>query len=319
MDNILYQFIADRNTPILDNIQKYCIIENKDELSIIKTTFHFLEGIKKRLDNSFIRLCMEHILRNADENTKKTFSLFDITQIRVTKGCETIVQNAKERLKKIEGGKGAITELMYYLINSNKTEYEKCQDLCIMISKAKDVLYMIMLTGLYTSEESGISIGYKNHLGDKITHIYTRANFIQDIELINAQYDNLLNEEKENFPNREKQEYKNTSKDKEEMIRNILKLSITRKEDKICSIFEYLDSAKEVIHTARNKKETTGAICLALTENNIFKENLKFNEIMSIMSEYWEVNKPAYGKPGKYECTMIDLKNKYLFIEKGII
>lgn len=47
MDNILYQFIADRNTPILDNIQKYCIIENKDELSIIKTTFHFLEEIKK--------------------------------------------------------------------------------------------------------------------------------------------------------------------------------------------------------------------------------------------------------------------------------
>ena len=39
MDNILYRFIADRNTPILDNIERYCISENKDKLTVVRIVF----------------------------------------------------------------------------------------------------------------------------------------------------------------------------------------------------------------------------------------------------------------------------------------
>lgn len=63
MDNILYRFIADRNTPILDNIERYCISENKDKLTVVRIVFDFLESIKPQLDNSFVRVCMEHIAK----------------------------------------------------------------------------------------------------------------------------------------------------------------------------------------------------------------------------------------------------------------
>ena len=77
MDNILYRFIADRNTPILDNIERYCISENKDKLTVVRIVFDFLESIKPQLDNSFVRVCMEHIAKDANENTKK-----DIVAVR---------------------------------------------------------------------------------------------------------------------------------------------------------------------------------------------------------------------------------------------
>ena len=142
MDNILYRFIADRNTPILDNIERYCISENKDKLTVVRIVFDFLESIKPQLDNSFVRVCMEHIAKDANENTKKTLLQFDASRIQTLKGCDDISRNTKEILKKVEGGKGNITELMYFLINSDKTEQEKVIKLETMVGKAKDWIYI---------------------------------------------------------------------------------------------------------------------------------------------------------------------------------
>lgn len=314
MDNILYRFIADRNTPILDNIERYCVSENKDELTVTRIVFYFLEGIKPLLDDSFVNLCMGYITKDADENTKKGLSLFNVTQIRILKGHEDADNSSKEILKRVEGGKGNITELMYLLINSDKTEWEKLCLLKGMQSRAKDKLYMFQITSLYTSEESGIEVGYINHLGDRITHIYTRSEFIQDIELVDAQYDDLA---KKKLNKAAEDESGNLAKHK--LISDIIKPRIITDEKKAGRIFNYLESASSVIREVRAKNATIGALCLAFHQFDIFKNKPSFTALLGILSEYWGVKKPAYNKPGEYESKLIELKNRHLFLDQGIV
>lgn len=319
MDNILCRFIADRNTPILDNIKRYCISENKDELTVIGIVFYFLEGIKSQLDDNFVKECIADITKRADKNTKKVFSHFNAAQIRVLKGCEDVAQRTKASLKGIESGEGSITELMYFIINSNKTEWEKVIELEAMIGKAKDWVYMVLLTGLYTSKDSGIEIKYANHVGDVITYIYNRLDFVQDIEIVNAQYDNLVERQNINGGNEEKKEHRDPTREKAELIRGILKPSIIRNEKKIDLIFNYLESGRVVIQGVRDKGKTTGALCLEFYKFDIFKQKPAFTELLGILSNYWGVKKPAYDKPKKYENKLIELKEKHLFLDQGLV
>lgn len=187
MENDLYRFIADRDTEIIDNIERYCTAQNKKRIDVVKITFYFLETIKKKLDNSFINICMEHILENATEKEKKAFSKPYSSMIYAGQNNNYL----KSKLKQIEKGRGNITELMFSLLNSKKTESEKLLTLAEAISCAQNELYAFLLTGLYTSEEAGISIKYINHVGDVITHIYTRAEFAVDYDIINEEYNRL--------------------------------------------------------------------------------------------------------------------------------
>lgn len=317
MENVLYKSIGDRSVDILRHIERYCLSENKSKLEVIRVVFDFLEGVKERLDDSFVKACLGEILCKSDENTKKAYQYENARMIRdIILNNEELAANFKNRLAAIEGGSGNVAAMLCNLLTTNKTEWEKMCMIGEMIELAKDPLYMTVLTGLYISEESGIKVEYIDHLGDTVTHIYSRMNFIQDIELVNAQYDDLTKEQKENSGKGE--EEKQGSPTKEEVLLDIIRPGIAQNDRKMESIFEYLDSAKEVIHAVKNKKETTGAICLALTECEIFIEQLRFDEILSSISKYCEVDKPAYGKPGKYEAKMIDLKYKHLFIERGI-
>ena len=285
MDNILYRFIADRNTPILDNIERYCISENKDKLTVVRIVFDFLESIKPQLDNSFVRVCMEHIAKDANENTKKTLLQFDASRIQTLKGCEDISRNTKEILKKVEGGKGNITELMYFLINSDKTEQEKVLKLETMVGKAKDWIYIALLTDLYTSESSGVKVEYVNHLGSKVTHIYTRLEFIQDIEMVNARYNDLA-KENQNKPKANNVVPQNINKQNisyKEIFRSPWKEN-TADFERILEINGYINTGQWV---GESKKKTELAeLYYCLKEHGVIAQDSESNQLNLLYNQF---------------------------------
>lgn len=324
MENTLYRFLADRNTSILDNIKRYCISENKNELDIIRTVFYFLEGIKRQLDDSFVKTCLGYILENANEDTKKAFMFFNANQVHcygniseldgeLKEQLKARADGEKEQLKAIEGKKGDITELMYYLLTTNKTEFEKVLMLKEMVARSKDVIYMTILTGLYISEESGIEIGYTNHIGQIITHIYTRLEFIQDYDIVAARYDVLAEKYKLENPQKKGEDY-----EKRTSVLNMIKPRIIRDDNKVREILEYLDDAQKIINLSKGKKEIVAAVSLAFWENNIFKDKPTFEQIINLLSCYWGVVPPAYKKPGKYQKPLLEIKARYHFIDRGL-
>lgn len=307
MDNILCRFIADRNTPILDNIERYCVSENKDELIIIRIVFNFLEGIKMQLDDSFIKACMRDILEKADEHTKRAFSYFGISQIRTIEGCESIAEITKEQLKKIEGGKGNVTELMYFLINSNKTEWEKFIMLQKMVDKASNMLYMAMLTDLYISEESGVSIGYIDHLGNKATHIYTRLQFIEDIELVNAQYDCLI-EGKQSKPKTNNTLLQITDKhaDSYEIIFRSPWKEHTASFEKVLESNGYIKDGQWIGES--KKKSELAELFYYLQEKGIIAQGEESKQLILLYSKFGLIVGKNNTKNGEY-CTIRGLIN----------
>lgn len=222
MENVLYKSIGDRSVDILRHIERYCLSENKSKLEVIRVVFDFLKGVKERLDDSFVKACLGEILCKSDENTKKAYQYENARMIRdIILNNEELAANFKNRLAAIEGGSGNVATMLCNLLTTNKTEWEKMCMIGEMIELAKDPLYMTVLTGLYISEESGIKVEYIDHLGDTVTHIYSRMNFIQDIELVNAQYDDLTKEQKENSGKGE--EEKQGSPTKEEVLLDIIR------------------------------------------------------------------------------------------------
>lgn len=193
MENDLYRFIADRYTPIMDNIEKYCVSNNKSKLDIVRVVFDFLQTVKIRLDEAFVDVCMSYILSNATENEKRMFFKPYLNMVSLNESNIQYNEMMKLHLKRIEGGKGNITELMYYAINSKEQETEKAINLFNMSTLANNELYMFLLAGMYMSEDAGIEIKYIDNVGNAVNHIYSRAEFIIDYETINGVYDELLN------------------------------------------------------------------------------------------------------------------------------
>lgn len=303
MDNILYRFIADRNTPILDNIERYCISENKEGLTIVRIVFDFLEGIKQRLDDSFVKVCIEHIAKDADEKTKKVLSRFNVAQIRTLKGGEKADNSSKDLLKKVEGGKGNITELMYFLINSDKTELEKVTKLGEMVGKAKDWLYITFLTGLYTSEDSGVKVEYINNVGDKVTHIYTRLQFIEDIELINEKYTYLI-KENQNKPKANNVVLQNTNISYKSVFRSPWKENTTDFE-RILETNGYINAGQWV---GESKKKTELAeLYYYLKENEVIAQGVESNQLNLLYNQFGLTIGKDNIKNGEY-CTIRALK-----------
>lgn len=196
MENDLYRFIADRYTPIMDNIERYCVSRNKSRLDIVRVVFDFLPTIKIRLDEAFVDACMSHILSSATESEKRMFIKPYINAVSLNDYNAEYNEMIKLNLKRIEGGNGNITELMYYVINSKDTEIEKSKRLSNMVLAAKNKLYMFLLTSMYLTEETGIEIKYIDNAGNIVSHIYSRAEFIMDYEIINKVYAELLNDDK---------------------------------------------------------------------------------------------------------------------------
>lgn len=193
MENDLYRFIADRYTPIMDNIERYCVSNNKSKLDIVRVVFDFLQTVKIQLDEAFVDVCMTHILSNATENEKRAFHRPYLDMVRLNDYNSDHNEIVKSHLKRIEGRHGNITELMFYAINSKEREFEKAKKLLGMSMLAENELYMSLLAGMYISEETGIEIGYIDNLGNTISHTYSRGEFIMDYEMINGVYDELLN------------------------------------------------------------------------------------------------------------------------------
>lgn len=188
MENDLYRFIADRDTPIMDNIERYCISNNKNKLDIVRVVFDFLLTVKTRLDEAFVDVCMSHILSNATENEKRAFYKPYLDMVRLNDYNSEYNEIVKSHLKRIEGGHGNITELMFYAINSKERESEKVIKLLDMPMFAKNKLYMLLLAGIYTSEETGVEIGYIDNLGNTISHTYSRGEFIMDYDIVDEVY-----------------------------------------------------------------------------------------------------------------------------------
>lgn len=194
MENDLYRFIADRYTPIMDNIEKYCVSRNKSRLDIVRIVFDFLPTIKIRLDEAFVDACMSHILSNATEREKRMFAKPYLNIVSINDYNADYNEMMKLNLKRIEGGNGNITELMYYAINSKDAEIEKSEKLLNMVMFAKDKLYMFLLASMYLTEETGIEIKYIDNVGSTVSYTYSRSEFITDYEIINKAYTELLND-----------------------------------------------------------------------------------------------------------------------------
>lgn len=196
MENDLYRFIADRYTPIIDNIERYCVSRNKSRLDIVRVVFDFLPTIKIRLDEAFVDTCMSYILSNATESEKRMFAKPYLNMVSLNDYNTEYNKMMKLNLKRIEGGNGNITELMYYAINSKEPEAVKSERLLNMVMYAKDKLYVFFLASIYLTEETGVEIKYIDNVGNTVSHIYSRSEFIMDYEIINKVYAELLNDDK---------------------------------------------------------------------------------------------------------------------------
>ncbi|MDD3079707.1 MAG: hypothetical protein PHH37_11485 [Paludibacter sp.] len=64
------------------------------------------------------------------------------------------------------------------------------------------------------------------------------------------------------------------------------------------------------------KKNTFGAVCLALHENKIFNPTVKFNELVDKLAIYWNIEPLKDKRPSHYRNEMNKLISKYGILER---
>ncbi|MDP4238622.1 MAG: hypothetical protein Q8904_04020 [Bacteroidota bacterium] len=82
-------------------------------------------------------------------------------------------------------------------------------------------------------------------------------------------------------------------------------------------IHDYLNEIRTTFDL--NKKITFGAVCLALLKNKIFNPTVKFNKLVFLLAEYWNIEPPADKHQNKYKEEMNILISKYEILERKII
>jgi len=65
-----------------------------------------------------------------------------------------------------------------------------------------------------------------------------------------------------------------------------------------------------------NKKNTFGAVCLALLENKIFNPTVKYNKLVKKLAEYWNIEPLKDEHPSHYRKELKKLIMKYEILER---
>ena len=198
MDNILYKFIADRDSSITDHIERYCLFENKESLDVVRVVFYFLQDtIKPRLENAFVRACLSHITKNADERVRRMLMNETALGMRFKLKAENKCIGCEDRLRKIEGGNAPITAFMKSMLDEDKTETERFYE-SVEHASGNNWFFGTFLEGLYIGEDSAIKVRYKNSFNEIVEYLYTRGDFVVDFDLVDAMYDHLAGVSNEN-------------------------------------------------------------------------------------------------------------------------
>lgn len=197
MDNTLYKFIGDRSISILDHIDRYCLAENKEKLSVLRITTAFLDSLKERLDEAFISTCIGYLGHKTDKATQKALSLITPESMKQMLLNEELSAYFIDEIlmidKKNEANRHLLGAMKFYL-NPDRSDFEKLKEQKNRLSNYSSFLYAFEIETLYFSEDAGLEIKYTDHTGKIVTTKYSRLSYIPDYDLVSTTYDQVIKE-----------------------------------------------------------------------------------------------------------------------------
>lgn len=192
MDNTLYKFIGDRSISILDHIDRYCIVENKEKLPVLRVTLAFLDSLKERFADAFISTCFGYLSYGADEATLKVLSLITPESMKQMLLNEELSAYFIDEILMVNKENSYLLDAMKFYLNPDRSDFEKYKEQINRISNCHSRLHAFEIETLYFSDDTGIEIKYTDHTGEIITTKYPRLSYMADYDIVSETYDQVI-------------------------------------------------------------------------------------------------------------------------------